>query len=85
MGFGPPPSGRGRVAREECELEALIAGVEQLPEALRAPVRNNGGGHANHGLFWTVLSASGGTPDDELGAAIDRDLGGFYDRAVGSD
>lgn len=61
----------------DAPVEALIAGVEELPEALRAPVRNNGGGHANHSLFWTVLSTHGGAPDDELAAAIDRDLGGF--------
>jgi len=48
-----------------------------LPESVRGAVRNNGGGHANHSLFWTVLSATGGTPDAELAAAIDRDLGGF--------
>jgi superoxide dismutase, Fe-Mn family len=58
-------------------VEALIANLDAVPEAQRGAVRNNGGGHANHSLFWTVLSASGGTPDDELGAAIDRDLGGF--------
>lgn len=62
-------------------VEALIAGVEQLPEALRAPVRNNGGGHANHGLFWTVMApvgqGGGGAPEGELAKAIDADLGGF--------
>jgi len=59
-------------------VEQLIAGVEQLPEKLRAPVRNNGGGHANHSLFWTVMSPQGGgTPTGELAAAIDADLGGL--------
>jgi len=59
-------------------VEQLIAGVEQLPEKLRAPVRNNGGGHANHSLFWTVMSPQGGgAPTGELAQAIDSDLGGL--------
>ncbi|WP_312709031.1 superoxide dismutase [Stenotrophomonas sp.] len=58
-------------------VEELIADLEALPEALRMPVRNNGGGHANHSLFWSVLSTSGGTPSAAVAAAIERDLGGF--------
>jgi Fe-Mn family superoxide dismutase len=59
-------------------LEQLLAGVEDLPENLRAPVRNNGGGHANHSLFWTVMSPrGGGVPDGALAQAIDADLGGL--------
>ncbi|HIE5648787.1 superoxide dismutase [Stenotrophomonas maltophilia] len=61
----------------EQPVEALIARLDAVPEAQRGAVRNNGGGHANHSLFWTVLSAHGGTPDEVLAAAIDRDLGGF--------
>lgn len=57
--------------------EELIVDLNKLPEGIRTAVRNNGGGHANHSLFWTVLSTNGGAPDDELAAAIDRDLGGF--------
>lgn len=62
---------------DETPVDALIADLDALPEAVRGAVRNNGGGHANHSLFWTVLSPSGGTPDTALAAAIDRDLGGF--------
>ncbi|AWH21696.1 superoxide dismutase [Stenotrophomonas sp. ZAC14D2_NAIMI4_6] len=58
-------------------VEDLIADLEALPEALRLPVRNNGGGHANHSLFWSVLSPAGGTPGAAVAAAIERDLGGF--------
>ncbi|AWH17814.1 superoxide dismutase [Mn] [Stenotrophomonas sp. ZAC14D2_NAIMI4_7] len=58
-------------------VEDLIADLDALPEALRMPVRNNGGGHANHSLFWSVLSPSGGTPGAAVAAAIERDLGGF--------
>ncbi|PLC04336.1 superoxide dismutase [Mn] [Variovorax sp. RO1] len=65
----------------DTSVEALIAGVEELPEALRAPVRNNGGGHANHSLFWTVMApvgqGGGGAPLGALAKAIDTDLGGF--------
>ena len=59
-------------------IEALVARVESLPEKLRLPVRNNGGGHANHSLFWEVMSPSGGgLPQGDVAKAIDADLGGF--------
>ena len=59
-------------------IEALIADVESLPENLRAPVRNNGGGHANHSLFWKVMSPKGGgLPQGDVAKAIEADLGGF--------
>ncbi|MDP9902096.1 superoxide dismutase [Variovorax ginsengisoli] len=62
----------------ELPIEALIAQVESLPEKLRAPVRNNGGGHANHSLFWRVMSPQGGgLPSGALADAIDAQLGGF--------
>lgn len=59
-------------------VETLIAQIDALPEALRLPVRNNGGGHANHSLFWTIMSPDGGgKPEGELADAIAKDLGGF--------
>ncbi|ANN72301.1 superoxide dismutase [Bordetella bronchialis] len=59
-------------------IEELVAGVDRLPEAVRGPVRNNGGGHANHSLFWTVMSPDGGgAPQGDLAAAIDSELGGM--------
>ncbi|WP_295853978.1 superoxide dismutase [uncultured Xylophilus sp.] len=59
-------------------IEELVANVEKLPENLRAPVRNNGGGHYNHSLFWTVMTPGAATqPEGDLAAAIDRDLGGL--------
>ncbi|KGH31652.1 MULTISPECIES: superoxide dismutase [Comamonas] len=59
-------------------LDDLLAKVESLPQALRPAVRNNGGGHANHSLFWQVMSPKGGgLPQGALAAAIDKDLGGF--------
>ncbi|WP_321883603.1 superoxide dismutase [Paraburkholderia bannensis] len=63
---------------QDLPVETLIARIESLPEALRLAVRNNGGGHANHSLFWAVMSPrGGGEPDGALRAAIDADLGGF--------
>jgi superoxide dismutase, Fe-Mn family len=59
-------------------VEQLIAKIDSLPEAIKTPVRNNGGGHANHSLFWTVMSPDGGgKPDGDIAKAIDKDLGGF--------
>ena len=58
-------------------VEALIEQVENVPESWRTAVRNNGGGHANHSLFWTILSAKGGRPSGEVARAIDSELGGF--------
>lgn len=59
-------------------VEALVAQLESLPERLQPAVRNNGGGHANHSLFWQVMSPQGGgEPTGEIRQAIDADLGGF--------
>ena len=58
-------------------IDQLVARLVLLPEPLQAPVRNNGGGHANHSLFWSVMSPQGGgQPQGELARAIDTDLGG---------
>ncbi|CAB3632798.1 MAG: superoxide dismutase [Achromobacter sp.] len=58
-------------------IDALVARIDQLPEAIRGAVRNNGGGHANHSLFWSVMSPQGGgEPDGALARAIDAELGG---------
>ena len=59
-------------------VEDLISDLDAVPEAIRGAVRNHGGGHANHSLFWTVLGAGkGGAPSGDLGAAIDSTFGGF--------
>jgi Fe-Mn family superoxide dismutase len=61
-------------ASEGKSLHDLMSGISSLPAA----VRNNGGGHFNHSLFWTVMSSSGGgTPSGELAAAIDAAFGSF--------
>ena len=58
-------------------LQDMLANLAQVPESVRGLVRNNGGGHANHTMFWQILGGSGGQPTGEVKAAIDRDLGGF--------
>jgi superoxide dismutase, Fe-Mn family len=57
-------------------IEQLIANLDQVPEDKRTAVRNNGGGHANHSLFWEIMSPSGGgSPSGDLAAAIDSTFG----------
>lgn len=56
-------------------LSQLLARVNDLPEGIRGAVRNNGGGHANHSMFWPVMGGKGGAPTGALAAAIDRDFG----------
>ena len=58
--------------------EDVLANLSSLPADKQGPVRNNAGGHANHSLFWTVLSPNGGgTPTGELGDAINSAFGSF--------
>jgi Fe-Mn family superoxide dismutase len=59
-------------------IENLIADLNSVPEGIRAAVRNNGGGHANHSLFWEVIGPNGGgAPSGALADAINNELGGF--------
>ncbi|MCS6772250.1 MAG: superoxide dismutase [Kiritimatiellae bacterium] len=59
-------------------LEDLLQNLDELPDDIRTAVRNNGGGHANHTLFWKTLSPSGGgLPGGALMEAIESQLGGF--------
>src|SRR6056297_2976863 len=63
---------------ESKSIEDLISDLSAVPEAKRTAVRNNGGGHANHSLFWTVLGpGKGGAPSGDLAAAIDSAFGSF--------
>ena len=63
---------------ENLSIEQLVSNLDGVPENIRGAVRNNGGGHANHSLFWTVMSPNGGgSPSGAVAAAIDADLGGF--------
>ena len=61
-------------------IENVLANLEIIPEDKRMAVRNNGGGHANHTLFWEIMGPNGGgEPSGDLGAAIDSTFGGFSD------
>ncbi len=63
---------------EANSVEELVSDLKAVPENIRGAVRNNGGGHAYHSMFWTVMSGDGGgSPSGDLAAAIDSDLGGF--------
>ncbi|SDY97329.1 superoxide dismutase, Fe-Mn family [Proteiniborus ethanoligenes] len=62
----------------DMDIEDILKGLEGLPESIRKAVRNNGGGHYNHTLFWDIMSSEGGgSPEGELASKIDEDLGGF--------
>ena len=70
----------GKSDLEGKSVEELISNISGLPEDIRTAVRNNGGGHANHSLFWTVIGPNaGGKPEGDLAAAIDKDFGSFDD------
>ena len=59
-------------------LEDLLRGIDQVPEAIRTAVRNHGGGHANHSLFWTVMGPEGGgPPTGALADALMAEFGSF--------
>lgn len=63
---------------ENKKICELISDLDALPENIRGAVRNNGGGHYNHSLFWTILSATGGgEPSGELADAINSAFGSF--------
>ena len=62
---------------DQC-IDEILKKLSSLPANLQGPVRNNGGGHSNHSLFWTVLSPNGGgTPSGDLGDAINSTFGSF--------
>ena len=63
---------------QSTSVEELIAGIGTVPEDIRMAVRNNGGGHANHSLFWQVMSGKGGgEPKGTLASAITAAFGDF--------
>lgn len=70
----------GNAALESKSLEALIRDLASVPDAIRGAVRNNGGGHWNHSLFWKLMGpGAGGQPGGELAAAIQSAFGSFDD------
>lgn len=63
---------------QDKSVEDLLRGIDSVPEDIRTAVRNNGGGHANHSLFWPSMSPNGGgKPSGELAGAIDSAFGSF--------
>jgi Fe-Mn family superoxide dismutase len=58
-------------------IEELLANLATIPEKIRTAVRNNGGGHANHSMFWEMMAKGGGKPSGELAKAIDDAFGSF--------
>ncbi len=68
----------GKADLESKSIEDLISNLDAVPEDIRTAVRNNGGGHANHSLFWTILCPNGGgAPTGELADAIASKFGSF--------
>ncbi len=60
------------------KIEDLLRRIAEVPEKIRTAVRNNGGGHANHSMFWTIMKPQGGgKPSGALAQAIDKKFGGF--------
>jgi len=69
---------KGKADLESKSVEALIANINAIPEDIRNVVRNNGGGHANHTFFWTIIGPkAGGQPQAQVAAAINGAFGSF--------
>ena len=62
---------------EKLSVEELVKRVNDVPSELKNNVINNAGGHANHSLFWTIMSPQGGAPTGAIAQAIDGQLGGL--------
>jgi len=56
-------------------LDQILMRLAEMPDSVRTAIRNNGGGHANHSMFWEIMGGRGGDPSGELLAAINRDFG----------
>ena len=69
---------KGKADLESKSVEALITDINAVPEDIRNAVRNNGGGHANHAFFWTIMAPNaGGQPKGNVAAAINQTFGSF--------
>lgn len=63
---------------QKMDIVELISSLDKVPEDIRTAVRNNGGGHANHSFFWTIMGPKGGgQPTGELATAISQTFGNF--------
>lgn len=68
----------GQEALARLPLDELLMNLSRVPENIRTAIRNNGGGHANHTMFWGIMGGRGGEPTGEVLEAINRDLGGSF-------
>jgi len=70
----------GHAALERKTIDALVADLGSVPDAIRGAVRNNGGGHWNHSFFWTLMAPdAGGAPSGKLAEAINAAFGSLAD------
>jgi Fe-Mn family superoxide dismutase len=70
----------GNPELQKLTVEELLARIGNVPEAVRTAVRNNGGGHLNHSMFWKIMKkGGGGEPSGDLADAIKKTFGGFGD------
>src|SRR5690606_36987599 len=70
----------GHADLQSKSIEELLSNLDAIPENIRTVVRNNGGGHYNHSLFWTIMGpGKGGEPTGALGDAIKAKFGSFSD------
>src|SRR5207245_11308376 len=68
----------GQASLQAKSIDDLLKGLDSVPENIRSAVRNNGGGHWNHTLFWTLMKkGGGGEPKGNLAAAINSTFGSF--------
>src|SRR5881394_1673537 len=68
----------GKADLEKKSVEDLISNLSAVPDDIRGPVRNNGGGHANHSMFWKILGpGAGGEPTGKLAEDINATFGSF--------
>ncbi len=70
----------GHADLQKLPVDKLLAEINKVPENIRTAVRNNGGGHMNHSMFWKIMkNGGGGEPQGELSNAIDSAFGSFAD------
>src|SRR5580692_12508542 len=70
----------GNADLQKLSIEELCAQIGKVPENIRGAVRNNGGGHLNHSMFWKLMKkGGGGEPSGDLGSAITSAFGSFAD------
>ena len=68
----------GHADLQKLTIEELLAKIDSVPENIRTAVRNNGGGHANHSMFWKIMKkGGGGEPKGDLASAITKGFGTF--------